>query len=113
MLFHPPDISIDDLPANRDLDQWYIFHFLEAPGRPEPQLYESFNKVNGRWTTNYEFPVPLKSPNSRAKFQLPPDFYNVTLSYYNDSDYFLPYDSFERIDKETNVEEIWTEEEVG
>jgi hypothetical protein len=44
---------------------------------------------------------------------VPPDFFNITMTYRTDSDIFFPYDYFDKIEEEGNEEEIWTEDEAS
>uniref|UniRef100_A0A914BUD4 Fucosyltransferase n=1 Tax=Acrobeloides nanus TaxID=290746 RepID=A0A914BUD4_9BILA len=43
---------------------------------------------------------------------VPPNFFNITMTYRSDSDVIIPYDKLELIDKITKEDEIWTWKEV-
>lgn len=42
----------------------------------------------------------------------PMNFFNVSMTFRKDSNVWLPYDNFEKIDNETKNDEIWTEKEI-
>lgn len=44
---------------------------------------------------------------------VPPDFFNISITYLAKSDIFYPYDAFDELDGTELDDEFWSEEEVG
>ena len=43
---------------------------------------------------------------------VPPDFFNISITYLAKSDIFYPYDAFDKLDGTEQDKEFWSEEEV-
>uniref|UniRef100_A0A915DQN2 Fucosyltransferase n=1 Tax=Ditylenchus dipsaci TaxID=166011 RepID=A0A915DQN2_9BILA len=83
VIFSPRDLNEKDVPP-RNPDQLNVFLLNESPFHSDP---------------NYK--------------RLPPDFFNISMTYRKDSDIFMPYDSFEEIVPGTTPpNEIWQKDEV-
>lgn len=55
---------------------------------------------------------PMNSGNWRYK-RVRPDYFNITMTYRRDSDVFIPYDDFHKIEADgTSRNDIWHNDEV-
>ena len=81
-----------------------VYHIGEIKFRDLPNIHPNqmnvfFNQESPYHGIHYKY--------------VPPNFFNITMTYRSDSDVIIPYDKLELIDKITKEDEIWTWKEVG
>ena len=74
--------------------------------------YDSFfEKHRNPETLNIFF--SLESPmNENLNSPVPNNFFNLTMTFRQDSDIWVPYDKFEKIEGNETPDEIWTDEQI-
>jgi hypothetical protein len=81
-----------------------VYHIGEINVRDLPKIHS--NQMNVFFNQ--------KAPYHGTQYKsVPPNFFNITMTYRSDSDVIIPYDKLELIDKTTKEDEIWTWKEVG
>ena len=81
-----------------------VYHIAEINIKDLPKIHP--NQMNVFFNQ--------ESPYHGIQYKyVPPNFFNITMTYRSDSDVVIPYDKLEPIDSNTTEDEIWTWEEVG